>query len=252
MSTLLLLSLSALTCAQPADTLPADGVAPPVRPRVIARESLSIVAFGDSVTLGVHVQPGETYPARLQGLLDLRYGRGFAEVTNAGVGGNTSAAGLARLERDVLALKPDFVLANFGLNDSCKTAAGMYRVGPDQFRANLLEIVRRCRAAGAEPVLATITPVLDEYYFDRHPREFYEPDGGLQPLLGRYNAVIAEVAAAEGVALADWRRAMLGHEDRLIRTEANSASRDGVHPTPEGHAVLALECFLRLREQLER
>jgi lysophospholipase L1-like esterase len=252
MSPLLLISLCAPAWAQAAQTLPAVEADPPVRPRVIARERLSVVAFGDSVTLGVHVQPGETYPARLQGLLDLRYGQGFAQVINAGIGGNTSGAGLARLERDVLALKPDFVLVNFGLNDSCKTAAGAYRVEPEQFGANLLEIVHRCRAAGAEPVLSTITPVLDEYYFDRHPREFYEPDGGLQPLLARYNAIIAQVAAAEGASLADWRRAMLGHEGRLIRTEENSASRDGVHPTPEGHAVLALECFLQLREQLER
>jgi len=112
------------------DTQPDRGTVP-ARARILSREALTVVAFGDSVTFGAHMQAGDTYPEQLQVLLDTRYGPGVATVINAGIGGNTSGAGPARLERDVLAHKPDIVLVNFGLNDSAKTGPQWGRGVPD-------------------------------------------------------------------------------------------------------------------------
>ncbi|NSW54660.1 MAG: hypothetical protein HPY44_01485 [Armatimonadetes bacterium] len=244
----ILLVLTA-TAVGAAETPATDNAAP--RMRVLNRNSLTIVAFGDSVTFGAHMQPGDPYPEQLQRLLCDRYGEGTCRVINAGVGGNTTGAGLARLERDVLAHRPDIVLINFGLNDSVKTGPDVYTVPLGTYRANLIEMVRRVRQAGSTPILSTITPAIDDLYFDRHPREFYEADGGLGALLSRYSEAVAQVAREEGVLVADWRRALSGGERELIRTPDNSGARDGVHPTPAGYRALAIECFLMAVRLLE-
>src|SRR5687767_6449322 len=66
---------------------PADPDAPPVRPRV--------VAFGDSLTIGLGLLEQEAYPALLQRKMD-EAGYQF-EVVNAGVSGDTSAGAVRRL-----------------------------------------------------------------------------------------------------------------------------------------------------------
>ncbi len=65
-----------------------------------------VVCLGDSVTLGVSMRTGQSYPEVLQRLCDEHYGGGVARVVNAGIGGNTSAQGVARLEADVLRPAP--------------------------------------------------------------------------------------------------------------------------------------------------
>src|SRR5215203_4270696 len=71
-----------------AATVPADPDTPPSRPR--------IVAFGDSLTIGLGLLEQEAYPALLQKKID-DAGYHF-EVVNAGVSGDTSASGLRRLD----------------------------------------------------------------------------------------------------------------------------------------------------------
>lgn len=204
-----------------------------------------IVAFGDSITYGSGVKPEESYPAQLQARLRERWGEPGLTVVNAGLGGNTATQGLARLEQDVLKHKPVAVLIGFGMNDSVMVAAGQERVPPQKFRETLLEMVHRVQAAGALVLLAPVTPVLEEYYFERHPRDWYP--AGLEPQLARYTAVICEVAEATGATLVD-----LSALDpaRHLRTPENSGARDGVHPTPGGYTILAeayAEALVKLR-----
>ena len=76
-----------------------------------------ILAFGDSLTAGYGVDPQDSYPSKLQNALRAR---GInARVTNAGVSGDTSAAGLQRIAftLDAQAEKPDLVLVELGGND---------------------------------------------------------------------------------------------------------------------------------------
>ena len=98
-------------------------------------KALTIVAFGDSITQAKEVAPEKRWPELLRAALQARMpGRGFA-VVNAGVGGNTSREGLARIERDVLAHRPDWVLVEFGGNDATHDPAR--HVPPDEFAANM-------------------------------------------------------------------------------------------------------------------
>ena len=76
-----------------------------------------IVALGDSLTAGFGVQPEESFPTRLQ--LWLRDHGVEAEVVNAGVSGDTTAGGLARLDW-TLSEPADAVLVEFGANDALR------------------------------------------------------------------------------------------------------------------------------------
>jgi len=99
-----------------------------------------IVAFGDSLTYGTGADPAQAYPVVLAGLT----GR---TVINAGVPGETTAGGLARLPAVLDEHKPRLVLLCLGGNDMLR------RVPEAETVNNLRLLVRTARAAGAEVVL---------------------------------------------------------------------------------------------------
>jgi acyl-CoA thioesterase-1 len=84
---------------------------------VPAGAATRILALGDSLTAGYGLPAEESFPARLQAWL--RNHGIDAEVTNAGVSGDTSAGGLARLDWS-LAEPADAVLVEFGANDALR------------------------------------------------------------------------------------------------------------------------------------
>jgi acyl-CoA thioesterase-1 len=105
----------------------------------------SIVAFGDSLTAGYGVPAGESYPDHLQRKLDAlgyRY-----RVVNEGVSGDTTAAGLTRLEA-VIAAEPEIVIVEFGGND------GLRGLAVEQVEENLRRIASRLQEGGTKVVLA--------------------------------------------------------------------------------------------------
>lgn len=213
-------------------------------PLAARAEELVVVAFGDSITLGPGLPPEATYPAQLQVLLRQELGREDVRVINAGVGGSTVLAGLARLDEAVLAHRPRYVLVGFGMNDSVMVAAGQVRVSRERFAAGLRDVVARVQATGAQALLATVTPVIEEYYFERHPRAWYPK--GLDALLECYSATVREVAHETDCPVVDLSTRL---PRAGLRTPENSNSRDGVHPTPEGCGAIArayAEALLKL------
>jgi acyl-CoA thioesterase-1 len=93
-----------------------------------------ILAFGDSLTAGFGLGLEESFPVRLQAWL--RDHGVEAEVTNAGVSGDTSAGGLARLDWS-LAAPADAVLVELGANDALRG------VDPKETYKNLDQILTR-------------------------------------------------------------------------------------------------------------
>ena len=79
---------------------------------------MRIVCIGDSIT-GVYYHTGgmRAYPEMLQIALQKLHPKAAITVRNAGISGDTSKGGLARMERDVLAHKPHLVTIMFGMND---------------------------------------------------------------------------------------------------------------------------------------
>jgi lysophospholipase L1-like esterase len=177
-----------------------------------------VVCFGDSIT-AAH------YPTKLGRLLP------GVKVVNAGGGGNTSTQGLARLDEDVLAHAPLAVVILFGTNDSVLTEPGQYRTPVDAYEANLREMVRRCKEKGAQPILCTIPPIIAELYHERHPKAYYDPDGGLQAILERYRDAVRRVAKDTDTRLADVHGG--------LAEDLGTLGPGGVHPNAKGEKVVA-------------
>jgi lysophospholipase L1-like esterase len=122
---LLALLLAACSDTPPLSPLPPDAV---------------IVAFGDSLTRGTGASDDQAYPARLAEDLDRR-------VINAGVPGELSGAGLARLPQVLAEHRPALVILCHGGND-------LLRRRPDtEAAANLRAMIEMIREQGAEVVL---------------------------------------------------------------------------------------------------
>lgn len=103
----------------------------------------SIVVLGDSLAAGFGVKPEECYVA----LLADRFG---VPIVNAGVSGDTTAGGLARLQQDVLSHAPRVVIVELGGNDILR------RVPSAETEANLTAIIEAVQRAGAAVVLVGV------------------------------------------------------------------------------------------------
>ena len=104
-----------------------------------------IAAFGDSLTAGHGVEAGESYPDFLQKDLD---GRGLRyRVVNAGLSGDTTSGGLARLD-GVVTLKPEVVILELGANDALRG------IDPAITRRNLEAIIAKLKERNI-PILLT-------------------------------------------------------------------------------------------------
>jgi acyl-CoA thioesterase-1 len=124
----------------------------------------TIVVLGDSLAAGVGSGPGEAYPDLLATQLK-------AEVVNAGVSGNTTADGLARVG-DVLAEDPWLVIVELGGNDILR------QVPPEQTERNLRAILDRLIAGRVVPVLVEVDAPFAARYREIYGRlgdEFHVP-----------------------------------------------------------------------------
>jgi acyl-CoA thioesterase-1 len=198
-------SLLALTCGRPAPPPgPAPRPSPTSRP---ATAAVRVVVLGDSLAAGLGLAADEAFPAVVEGLLRER---GHAvEVVNAGVSGDTSAGGLARLEW-VLQRPADILVVELGGNDALRGQE------LEATESNLREIVRRGRASGARVLLLGMDVPAN-----------YGPDYG-----GRFAALFERVAGEEGVPLVPGFVRGLAAGPGLLQA-------DGLHPTAAGQRLLA-------------
>lgn len=113
---------------------------------VIDKE-LQIVALGDSLFAGYGLEPGQSYPARLETALRAR---GInARMMNAGVSGDTTAGGLQRLDFTLNSLEqpPALVIISLGGNDMLRG------LPPEKTRENLAAILGKLRDRNVPVVL---------------------------------------------------------------------------------------------------
>lgn len=138
---LLALPVLALTACDKAAPPPAPAQtesaldAPPAIP--VMGPERPILAFGDSLLAGYGLNDGESYPARLEQALRARGVN--ARIVNAGVSGDTTAAGLERLDFTLKSQteKPELVIISLGGNDMLRS------LPPEQTRQNLDAILKR-------------------------------------------------------------------------------------------------------------
>jgi lysophospholipase L1-like esterase len=165
-----------------------------------------ILAFGDSLTFGTGASPQQAYPAVLAGLV-------ARKVVAAGVPGETSEEGLARLPGVLDEVKPQLLVLCHGGNDFLR------KMGEAAAAANVREMIRLAQSRGiAVVLLATPKPG-----FGASKVKFYEE-------------IATEFAIpVEADVLAD----VLG---------SRSLKSDLVHPNAEGYAEIAAAVAKLLRK----
>jgi acyl-CoA thioesterase-1 len=109
-----------------------------------AAEKPRILALGDSLTAGYGLPAGHDLATRLEAKLNAE--QVPVTIINAGVSGDTTAGGLARLDW-VLADKPDAVILELGANDALRG------IDPDVTRDNLDKILARLKQDGIKVLL---------------------------------------------------------------------------------------------------
>ena len=163
----------------------------------------AIVAFGDSLSSGHGAGEGNSYPDFLEQQLKRR---GYSyRVINAGISGDTTSGGLARLST-VLSYQPAIVILELGGND------GLRGLPVSVTRLNLEQIIVGLRKAGARVVLAGMTLPPN-----------YGPD-----YIRSFELVFTELAAKYKLPLIPFLLEGVGGTTEYMQD-------DGIHPTAEGN-----------------
>ncbi len=185
--------------------------ATPTETAEVAGPQVNVLAFGDSLFAGYGlVDPGtQSYPAKLEAALRAQ-GRNV-RIANAGVSGDTTAAGRQRLAftLDSQPVQPDLVILELGGNDLLRG------LPPEQTRANL-------------------AAMLDELQVAWHPGRALRPSGAAQLRCGLAGEVRRELSRA-GQAV---RRAAGAVRDGKVFTDPDMLQADRIHPTAQGVDVL--------------
>jgi len=170
----------------------------------LAAEPLRVLAFGDSLTAGLQLPADAAFPAQIERRLRAD---GFSvEVVNAGVSGDTTAGGLARLDFS-LDEKFDLVVLELGANDMLRG------VQPRQTRENLEKILDAIAAKQIPVVLAGM--IASGNFGPEHKAGF--------------DAIYPDLAKKRGLPLYPFFLAGVAGDAAL-------AQKDGLHPTAEGVA----------------
>lgn len=169
----------------------------------------TLVFFGDSLTAGYGVDPSEAFPALIQQKLDAA-GGGWRAV-NAGLSGETTSGGLRRLDW-VLKQKIDVFVLELGGND------GLRGIPLELTRANLQAMIDKLRTAQPRTTVVLVGMQMPTNLGPDYTQAFAR----IFPELAEKNHLPLVPFLLEGVGGVP---------------ELNQA--DGIHPTPEGHRIVA-------------
>lgn len=168
-----------------------------------------LVFFGNSLTAGYGLDPEEAFPARTQVKIDsLELGY---EVINAGLSGETSAGGLTRIDW-ILQQKPDIFVLELGAND------GLRGIPVTETRKNLQGILDKVKAANPEVKLVVAGMMVPPNMGPEYAKDFQS----IFPELAKTNNATLIPFLLDGVA-----------------GERSLNLADGIHPTAEGHQMVA-------------
>jgi acyl-CoA thioesterase-1 len=181
---------------------------------------LRLVVLGDSLVAGFQLKASDAFPAQLERALKARGHR--VEVINAGVSGDTTAAGLERLQWSVPD-GTDAVIVELGANDA------LLGLDPTKAKANLDKIVTAVKARGAEVLLAGM--LAPRNLGEDYARAF----DGIYPGLAGKHGVLLYPFFLDGVVL-----------DPKLNLS------DGMHPNPNGVAEIVRRILPAVEDLIAR
>jgi len=168
--------------------------------------TISLVGFGDSLMAGYQLPPGDGFPEKLQALLKAK----GVDVTiaNAGVSGDTTTAGLARIDWSVPD-GTDGVILELGANDALRG------IPPEESEKNLDQMIARLKERGIAVLLVGMLA---------------PPNMGAD-YAARFNPIYEKLAEKHGVALYPF------FLDGVV-LDAGLKLEDGMHPNSKGVDVM--------------
>lgn len=185
---------------------------------VAAADQIRLMVLGDSLTAGYGLPEKDAFPVKLQAALEK--GGISAVVINAGVSGDTSAGGLARLDW-ALSDKPTHAIVELGANDALRG------IDPKTTRRNLDAIVAKLQGAGVKVMLAGMyAPPNWGKDYEEDFRSIF-PDLAKKYRIGLYPFFLDGVAA---------------------QRELNQP--DGIHPNEKGVAIIVERILPSVRRLL--
>lgn len=172
-----------------------------------AAEAAKIVAFGDSLMAGYQLAPGESFPEKLEAALRQR-GHDVV-IANAGVSGDTTSGGLARLDWSVPD-DTDLVILGLGANDMLRG------VSPEITRTNLDAMIAKLDGRGIDVLLAGMVaaPNLGPDYAEAFNPIY--PDLAAQYDLPLYPFILDGVATQASLKLDDGMHPNAAGVDRMV------------------------------------
>lgn len=187
---------------------------------VISSPVKTIVFFGNSLTAGYGLDPSEAFPALIQQKIDsqnIRY-----KVINAGVSGETSSGGNGRIDW-ILEQPVDVFVLELGAND------GLRGIPLTETKKNLQSIIDKVRAKYPQAKIVVAGMQMPPNMGQQYTTEF--------------RTIFPELAKKNNSTLIPFILEGVGGEVKLNQ-------QDGIHPTAEGHKIVAENVWRELRRLL--
>ena len=201
-----------------------------------------IVFAGDSVTdmgsvcpvgEGLFENLGRGYVRILESIFATYYPEVFLRVTNSGVSGNTSRDLLARFDRDVVDLKPDWVSICIGINDVWRQfdspAIPESHVLPDEYEKNLEEMILKVK----DNVKGLF--ILSPYIIEPNTQD------AMRKRMDEYVVICRKLADKYNCVFVDFQKM---YEDYCKTRHSSYIAWDRIHPNQVGSTLMARE-FLK-------
>lgn len=184
-------------------------------------EIKTILFFGDSITAGYGLEKEQAFPALIQNKID---SLGYSyNVVNAGLSGETSAGGLRRIDW-VTRQRIDIFVLELGGND------GLRGIDPESTKENLIKIIQKVRSKYPDvKILFTgmqAPPNMGIDYTEKFQNIFYTVADSFD--VHFYPFILEDVAGYDELNLPD-----------------------GIHPTAEGHRIIAENLWPKLESIIE-
>ena len=196
-----------------------------------------ILFTGDSITDSDRKRPvgeglwqgvGNGYVRAVDTLLNVLYPESLFHICNTGWSGNTSRDLLARFDKDVIDLKPDWVVLMIGANDVWRhfdePALKSQHVQIEEYRANLVAMLDKMKEAGIRPILWT------PYLMETNRQD------PLRMALESFGNVVKELCQERDILCVD---AQAIFDDYLQYRYGGGISWDRLHPGHIGSMLLA-------------
>lgn len=201
-----------------------------------------IVFSGDSVTDMGSVNPvgeglfdnvGHSYVRIIENMLAVYYPEIKIRVTNSGISGNTSRDLLARFDRDVVDLNPDWVSICIGINDVWRQfdspAIPDCHVMPDEYAKNLEAMILKVK----DKVKGVF--VLTPYIMEPNSEDM------MRSRMNEYVQICSDLAQKYGCIFVDFQKM---YEDYCRIRHSSYIAWDRIHPNQIGATLMARE-FLK-------